>query len=305
MISVIIPLYNNEKFIKPCLQSVINQSYKDIEIVIVNDGSTDNSLNIVEEIADRDNRIKIINQKNSGRSAARNIGIKNSSGDFLMFVDADDELEKMICEQKLWQPISELQELCQQNAEGTIVLQFPAGQMKTIASMFSTPIPMQFALHISQHLLKSIIELVKNCIFEWTIRLESEGILGEGMRFSQEETVMAQKVPQTINNYYGTVVNGDVQKSQIVSGDNNTVTFSYEQVSELINEVKKVVKDSEMTEEDRETADELITDVETKIENKKKSAIIKAALNGLKDFLVGTGANVAGALIMQYLQQGF
>lgn len=94
MISVIIPLYNNEKFIKPCLQSVINQSYKDIEIVIVNDGSTDNSLNIVEEIADRDNRIKIINQKNSGRSAARNIGIKNSSGDFLMFVDADDELEK-------------------------------------------------------------------------------------------------------------------------------------------------------------------------------------------------------------------
>lgn len=217
----------------------------------------------------------------------------------------DDELEKMICEQKLWQPISELQELCQQNAEGTIVLQFPAGQMKTIASMFSTPIPMQFALHISQHLLKSIIELVKNCILEWTIRLESEGILGEGMRFSQEETAMAQKVPQTINNYYGTVVNGDVQKSQIVSGDNNTVTFSYEQVSELINEVKKVVKDSEMTEEDRETADELITDVETKIENKKKSAIIKAALNGLKDFLVGTGANVAGALIMQYLQQGF
>lgn len=214
----------------------------------------------------------------------------------------DDELEKIICEQKLWQPISELQELCQQNAEGTIVLQFSAEKMKAIASMFSTPVPMQFALHISQHLLKSIIELVKNCILEWTIRLESEGVLGEDMRFSQEETVMAQKVPQTINNYYGTVVNGDVQKSQIVSGDNNTVTFSYEQVSELINEVKKVVKDSEMTEEDRETADELITDVETKIENKKKSAIIKAALNGLKDFLVGTGANVAGALIMQYLQ---
>lgn len=217
----------------------------------------------------------------------------------------DDELEKIICEQKLWQPISELQELCQQNAEGTIVLQFSAEKMKAIASMFSTPVPMQFALHISQHLLKSIIELVKNCILEWTIRLESEGVLGEDMRFSQEETVMAQKVPQTINNYYGTVVNGDVQKSQIVSGDNNTVTFSYEQVSELINEVKKVVKDSEMTEEDRETTDELITDVETKIENKKKSAIIKAALNGLKDFLVGTGANVAGALIMQYLQQGF
>lgn len=216
----------------------------------------------------------------------------------------DDELEKIICEQKLWQPISELQELCQQNAQGTIVLQFSAEKMKAIASMFSTPVPMQFALHISQHLLKSIIELVKNCILEWTIRLESEGVLGEGMRFSQEETVMAQKVPQTINNYYGTVINGDVQKSQIVSGD-NTVSFSYEQVSELINEVKKAVKDSDITGEVRETADELITEVEAKIETRKKPAIIKATLNGLKDFLVGTGANVAGALIMQYLQQGF
>lgn len=73
----------------------------------------------------------------------------------------------------------------------------------------------------------------------------------------------------------------------------------------MINEVKKAVEKSEITGESRETADELIKEVESKIETRKKPAIIKAALNGLKDFLVGTGANVAGALIMQYLQQGF
>ena len=94
MISVIITLYNDEKYISSCLQSVITQSYKDIEIIIVNDGSTDNSLDIVKKIAEDDKRIKIINRKNGGRSAARNTGINNSIGEFLMFVDADDELEK-------------------------------------------------------------------------------------------------------------------------------------------------------------------------------------------------------------------
>lgn len=217
---------------------------------------------------------------------------------------SDDELEKMICEQKLWQPISELQELCQQNAEGTIVLQFPAGQMKAIASMFRTPVPMQFALHISQHLLKSIIELVKNCILEWTIRLESAGILGEGMRFSQEETAMAKKVPQTINNYYGTVVNGDIKQSQVVSGDHNNVSCNYQQAEDLIQQIKEAIQNEQISDEDRETADELITDVESKVVKQKKPAIIKAALNGLKDFLIGAGANVASALIVQYLQHG-
>ena len=94
MVSVIIPLYNNEEYIDACLQSVVNQSYKDIEIIIVNDGSKDNSLNIVEKYADRDNRIKIISKENGGRSSARNTGLKYSIGEFLMFVDADDELEK-------------------------------------------------------------------------------------------------------------------------------------------------------------------------------------------------------------------
>ena len=93
MISVIVPMYNDEKYIKSCLDSVINQNYKDIEIIVVDDGSTDNSLLIVKKIAEKDNRIKIINRKNGGRSIARNTGIENSTGEFLMFVDADDELE--------------------------------------------------------------------------------------------------------------------------------------------------------------------------------------------------------------------
>ena len=92
MISVILNVYNGEKFISRCLESIINQTYKDIEIIIVNDASTDNTLSIIKKYKDK--RIKIINNKNNlGLSLSRNIGIDNSKGDLLYFVDVDDYLE--------------------------------------------------------------------------------------------------------------------------------------------------------------------------------------------------------------------
>ena len=93
-ISVIIPVYNVEKYLRECLDSVVNQTYKDIEIICINDGSIDNSLKILEEYSQNDNRIKIFNQTNQGVSVARNIGTKESSGEYIMFVDSDDWIEK-------------------------------------------------------------------------------------------------------------------------------------------------------------------------------------------------------------------
>ena len=89
MFSVIIPGYNAEKFITRSIDSVLNQTFKQFEIIIVDDGSTDNTLNIVKKY--KDSRIKIISQKNSGVSVARNEGIKNSKKQYICFLDADDE----------------------------------------------------------------------------------------------------------------------------------------------------------------------------------------------------------------------
>lgn len=89
MISVVIPLYNKEKQIAHTLQTVLNQTFKDFEIIIVNDGSTDNSVSEVEKI--QDSRIKIIHQANAGVAAARNHGIEDSSYELISFLDADDE----------------------------------------------------------------------------------------------------------------------------------------------------------------------------------------------------------------------
>ncbi len=92
-VSVIIPVYNVEPYLRRCLDSVVNQTLKDIEIICINDGSTDNSLKILEDYAKQDDRLKIITIQNSGVSVARNIGIKNSTGEYIGFVDSDDWID--------------------------------------------------------------------------------------------------------------------------------------------------------------------------------------------------------------------
>ena len=94
LVSIIVPIYNGEKYIDRCLESILNQTYKDIEIVIVDDGSRDNSLKILKNYQSKDKRIKIYHQENKGPSAARNTGLHQSIGEYVMFVDADDYIDK-------------------------------------------------------------------------------------------------------------------------------------------------------------------------------------------------------------------
>lgn len=96
--SIIVPVYNAEKYLSHCIESLIKQTYKNIEIILINDGSTDGSLKICERYAERDNRIKIHSIKNSGVSTARNIGISLATGSYITFVDSDDWAEPNMIE---------------------------------------------------------------------------------------------------------------------------------------------------------------------------------------------------------------
>ena len=100
-ISVIIPVYNIERYIGRCLQSVISQTLSDTEIIVINDGSTDNSLSIIEKYAIKDKRIKIVTKKNEGLAFARKTGIENAEGDYILHLDGDDYLENNALE-LLW-----------------------------------------------------------------------------------------------------------------------------------------------------------------------------------------------------------
>lgn len=93
LVSIIVPIYNVEKYLEKCVCSILNQDYNNLEVILVNDGSTDKSLEICERLQKKDNRIKIINQKNLGVSAARNNGFYYSKGDYICFIDSDDIIE--------------------------------------------------------------------------------------------------------------------------------------------------------------------------------------------------------------------
>lgn len=98
LVSVIIPAYNVEQYLVKCVDSIINQSYNNIEIIIVDDGSTDNTLAVAQVLQKKDKRVKVVHQDNKGLSEARNTGIKVATGEFISFVDADDYIENgMIC----------------------------------------------------------------------------------------------------------------------------------------------------------------------------------------------------------------
>lgn len=93
LVSIVIPVYNLEEYIQSCIESLRRQTYQNLEIIIVNDGSTDNTLSTIKKLARNDGRIKYIDQKNQGVSVARNRGIEESRGDYFMFVDGDDVMK--------------------------------------------------------------------------------------------------------------------------------------------------------------------------------------------------------------------
>ena len=92
-ISVIVPIYNAEAYLARCIESLIHQSYRALQIILINDGSTDNSQMIAEQYAEQDSRIKVLTQPNKGQSAARNYGLRHADGEWISFVDADDYID--------------------------------------------------------------------------------------------------------------------------------------------------------------------------------------------------------------------
>lgn len=98
LVSIIVPIYNVEKYLVECIKSLINQTYRNLEIILINDGSIDDSVKICEQYIEQDNRIILINKKNGGSASAKNEGLKVAKGDYITFVDSDDFIESDMIE---------------------------------------------------------------------------------------------------------------------------------------------------------------------------------------------------------------
>ena len=101
LVSIIVPVYNVEKYLSKCIESLINQTYTNIEILLINDGSTDNSKKICEQFKEKDSRIKLINKENGGLSDTRNKGLQEAIGKYIAFVDSDDYINENTVEDNL------------------------------------------------------------------------------------------------------------------------------------------------------------------------------------------------------------
>ncbi|MBT2689225.1 glycosyltransferase family 2 protein [Bacillus sp. ISL-47] len=106
LVSIIVPIYNSEVYLDKTITSILSQTYKNLEILLINDGSIDNSLDIITRYKNKDSRIKVFSHQNSGQSFTRNKGIENCTGDFLVFLDSDDWIEEHFIE-KMYTKISE------------------------------------------------------------------------------------------------------------------------------------------------------------------------------------------------------
>lgn len=212
----------------------------------------------------------------------------------------DQKVENMLSHRKLYQSISEIIGLSMTNE--SLYTLFPGDLAKQLSEMVNAPLVCEAALFITKESLSGIPEKVKTCLLEWTLKLEEKGVLGESMGFNDMEFVSAKNMPQQLNYYYGTVVQGNISGSQIISGNNNSATYNAAAITDAIEEIRDSLGEENIPEEDVESALELLNEISEKLEQNKKSGIIKSALVGLRDFVLAAGANVTAALITSKIQ---
>lgn len=215
----------------------------------------------------------------------------------------NNEIEKIVCERKIPNTISEILSLAN-SSENDLIMKLSGAECAFLDENCNASIPLNYALQVPSTAIKDIEEKVKNAILEWTLELDAEGIVGENMMFTDKEKDWATNIPQTVNNYYGptSVMNSSSGNAQIVSGNGNTVSFTYDKVKDIVNEVEKSINASNFSKDDTETIIELLSDIKSKIKEEKSPAILKAALTGLKDFLIDVGASVTAGIIQAKIQ---
>lgn len=210
---------------------------------------------------------------------------------------------KTYCQIELINSVSEIKSMCDDSDAG-IFVSIPGSVQHSLAEISNMPTPMQMVVKVPRTAVMDIIEKVKNAVLEWTLKLEKEGILGEEMSFNEEEKKSAQVIPQTINNYYAAtnIISGTAHNMQVVAGDNATLTVGDEKIKAALAEIEQSILEEQMLEEDKDEAIEILREISEKVDQGKKVSVIKAALIGLKDFLINTGAGVAAALLHAKIQ---
>lgn len=223
----------------------------------------------------------------------------NPHNGWIPVVIDNSDIANAICERKLRESISVIVDLCADNASNEVHYSIPDELVNFLNKKSNLFINTNYLLFIGVHYVKGIIEHVKDSLLQWTLKLEENEIVGADLSFTPQEKDKAEALSQTINNFYGTtnVIAAPTSNTQIAVGDNNSVVFDYGNGKNVVDEIKDSIEQEEIAKEDKDEALELLNEINTKIQKKKKPSIIKSAFGALKDFLLSVGAGITVALI--------
>lgn len=224
----------------------------------------------------------------------------NQFNGWMPTVFRNTELENLISITKMNNSISQIISMSEQ--EGDKLMSEILGELLLLLNECFNTSNTRFALFVSKTSIMDIIEKVKTTVLDWTIKLESEGILGENTTFSEQEKQVAATIPQTINNYYENtnIVSSPTENMQIVSGNNNEVSFSYEFAKNAVEEIEDSISAKDISDTDKEYALSIINNIKNQIDNKNNPSTIKNSFNLLKEFLIGIGSSFAASAIWTY-----
>lgn len=216
---------------------------------------------------------------------------------------SDDAFADILKTKYIGVSMSELVTLCNSLNGDTAVIYLTDKQSRQLCEMTDAGFIMDCGLHINKSQLQAIIDNVKNHLLEWTLELEEKGVLGEGLCFSKSETTAAQTVSSSTNYFFGSVVQGNVTNSQISTGNKNELTYNADKAKDATNAIRKQVELEDISNVDKSDIYEMIDDINDKIDQKKRSGVIRSMIVGLKDFCIQAGANITAALVVEQLFQ--
>ena len=182
-ISVIVPVYNVEKYLPRCIDSILSQTFKDFELLLIDDGSPDNCGNICDEYAIKDSRVKVIHKQNGGVSSARNVGIENAKGEWITYIDADDYIEQGF----LSIPEDATEDLLIQNYK--VLYDNDYTDTKFINEVIEQ---LQYSSHVGMHIVDRIFRVPWAKFFKRCLIVDNSILFAQGVKIGEDTLFMLE-----------------------------------------------------------------------------------------------------------------
>jgi AbiTii len=213
----------------------------------------------------------------------------------------DEKTAEMVSKNKIFQPITEIEDLVKSDSE-YLVIQLPQGKQNVLAELFNEAT--QFRLNFGKSQAQRILDSVRNIILEWSLKLEEDGIMGEGLGFSKEEKQEARKHDYTVNNFYGPASGVQIQQNTQHSNQNMISEMDFDKIANFVSTLRDNLDKIELQEYNRKTVESEIATIKSELDSPKpKSSVIKQSLQTVRNLIEGVTGNLLASGLLHMIDQ--